>query len=101
MSLKLYQKKRNFNISNEPKSKIKSTRKKNLYIIQKHASRHLHYDLRLEINGVLKSWAIPKGPCLDPNVKRLAVHVEDHPIENAKFEGVIPENQFGAGTLIL
>lgn len=103
MTLKTYKSKRNFKKTPEP-SGLKTIDKKNkklVYLIQKHAATRLHYDFRLELNGVLLSWAVPKGPCLDPTVKRLAVHVEDHPLEYGKFEGVIPKTEYGGGEVML
>ena len=100
MALEIYRKKRKFDVTSEPRGG-KVTRRGNDYVIQKHAARRLHYDLRLELAGVMKSWAVTRGPSLDPAEKRLAVHVEDHPIEYNTFEGTIPQGEYGGGTVMI
>ena len=98
MNLEEYNNMRNFKKTNEPKGEIKKS-KSNIYVIQKHDASHLHFDLRLEMDGVLKSWAIPKQPPKEKGMKRLAVATEDHPVDYADFEGEIPEGHYGAGTV--
>ena len=105
MPLDEYRKKRRFDVTSEPEGKKVKPRpkqkKKLVFVVQKHRATALHYDLRLEWKGVMLSWAVPKGPCYDPKVKRMAMQVEDHPMEYNDFEGIIPEGEYGGGTVMI
>src|SRR6187401_2851203 len=101
MSLEKYVAKRDFNKTSEPKAGKSRDRNKLMFVIQKHDATRLHYDFRLEMEGVLKSWAVPKGPSTDPKQKRLAMMVEDHPFDYRNFEGIIPKGEYGGGTVIV
>lgn len=100
--MKDYNEKRDFSKTSEPKKEHSEKRsKKPIFVIQKHDATNLHYDFRLEIDGTLKSWSVPKGPSTDPSVKRMAIPTEDHPIAYADFEGTIPKGQYGGGTVMI
>ncbi|HEY8925778.1 MAG TPA: DNA polymerase ligase N-terminal domain-containing protein, partial [Polyangia bacterium] len=101
MSLGEYNRKRNFTKTAEPPGRPGTSASGRSFVIQKHAATRLHYDFRLELDGALKSWSVPKGPSFDPAAKRLAVAVEDHPIDYGGFEGIIPKGEYGGGTVLI
>ncbi len=101
MTLKDYRAKRKFSETPEPVGRARRSSRTHMFVVQKHRASHLHYDFRLAIDGVLVSWAMPKGPSMNPAEKHLAIRTEDHPLEYAEFEGVIPDGQYGAGTVMV